>query len=441
MKKIVVVGAGISGLLSGLALAKEGNDVTIFEATSEVGGMCRSYEINSFRVDTGPHIITRLKNGPLKELMDKYFDIVPEFVSHGGYYIRANKKTYKFPWTLRAFAFFEPISKKDRLMILQTFTSLYSQRIFNPDYDDVSIGDMVKNRDYDKNTLQIIDTMCKFLTGNGRDKTPVARFLDSQDYKNKGEKTSQDPIDYLNSIKNLITKNGAEDQCYPVGGIISIMRAALSSMPENVDIKLNSEVEKIVVEDGRVRGVVVNEEFISADCVVYSAYSSHLPKIVDHLPREYGKDLEKLEKVISLTLWLGLDKKFFNKSGSEIWVDSDPSCWVVPITNYDSSLAPPEHQLVGFVTILPDDFDIDKERSRLLKAIVNEFPGIEKNIKMKHFQVLIPEKAAWIVNQKMPTSKTPIKGLYLVGTDTTHKSMGITRASYSVLNLLEAMKE
>jgi len=68
-------------------------------------------------------------------------------------------------------------------------------------------------------------------------------------------------------------------------------------------------------------------------------------------------------------------------------------------------------------------------------------PDIEKNIKMKHFQVLIPEQAAWIVNQKMPTSKSPIKGLYLVGTDTTHKSMGITRASYSVLNLLEAMKE
>jgi len=42
--------------------------------------------------------------------------------------------------------------------------------------------------------------------GNGRDKTPVARFSGFQDYKNKGEKTSQDPIDYLNSIKNLITK-------------------------------------------------------------------------------------------------------------------------------------------------------------------------------------------------------------------------------------------
>ncbi|MCJ7445861.1 MAG: NAD(P)/FAD-dependent oxidoreductase [Methanotrichaceae archaeon] len=441
MKKIVVVGAGISGLLAGLALAKEGNDVTIFEATSEVGGMCRSYEINSFRVDTGPHIITRLKNGPLKELMDKYFDIVPEFVLHGEYYIRANKKTYKFPWTLKAFAFFEPISKKDRLMILQTFTSLYSQRIFNPDYDDVSVGDMVKNRDYDEKTLRIIDTICKFLTGNSMDKTPVARFLDSQDYKNSGGRTSQDPIDYLNSMKNLFTKNGAEDQCYPVGGIISIVKAALSSMPENVDIKLNSQVEKIVVEDDRVSGVVVNGEFISSDCVVYSAYSSHLPKIVDRLPGDYRKNLENLEKVISLTLWLGLDKKFFKNSGSEIWVDSDPSCWVVPVTNYDSSLAPPEHQLVGFVTILPDDFDIDKERSRLLKTIVTQLPSIEKHIKMKHFQVLIPEKAAWIVNQKMPTSKTPIKGLYLVGTDTTHKSMGITRASYSVSNLLEAMKE
>ena len=441
MKKIVVVGAGISGLLSGLALAKEGNEVTIFEATSEVGGMCRSYEISGFRVDTGPHIITRLENGPLKKMMDKYFDIVPEFVPHGEYYIRANKKVYKFPWTPQAFAFFEPISKKDRLIMLQTIISLYSKRIFNPDYGAVSVGNIVTNSDYEKKTLRFIDTICKFLTGNGMDKTPVARFLDSQEYKNKGGKTSQDPIDYLNDMKNFLTKKGAKDQCYPVGGIISIVKAALSSMPENVDIRCNSKVEKIVVEDGWVKGVVVKGEFISADSVVYSAYSSHLPKIVDHLPREYGKDLEKLEKVISLTLWLGLCKKFFEKSGSEIWVDSDPPCWVVPITNYDSSLAPPEHQLVGFATILPDDFDIDNEKSRLLKAVVNELPGIKKYIKMKHFQVLIPEKAAWIVNQKMPTSKTPIKGLYLVGTDTMRKSMGITRASYSVLNLLEAMRE
>ncbi len=66
--------------------------------------MCRSYEINGFKVDTGPHIITRLKTSHLKELMDKYFDIVPEFVPHGKYYIRANKKMYKFPRTLKAFA-------------------------------------------------------------------------------------------------------------------------------------------------------------------------------------------------------------------------------------------------------------------------------------------------------------------------------------------------
>lgn len=57
-----------------------------------------------------------------------------------------------------------------------------------------------------------------------------------------------------------------------------------------------------------------------------------------------------------------------------------------------------------------------------------------------HWQVLVPEKAAWSINQKMPGNVTPIKNLYLVGTDTTEKSMGITRASYSVLNLMEVIK-
>ena len=71
---VVVIGAGISGLLAALALSKEGKSVLILEKEDAVGGVCRSYEVNGYRIDTGPHAITRLENGPFKELMDRYFD-------------------------------------------------------------------------------------------------------------------------------------------------------------------------------------------------------------------------------------------------------------------------------------------------------------------------------------------------------------------------------
>jgi len=60
---------------------------------------------------------------------------------------------------------------------------------------------------------------------------------------------------------------------------------------------------------------------------------------------------------------------------------------------------------------------------------------------MIHYQTLIPEKAAWTVTTQFTGVRTPMKDFYLVGTDTEKRSMGITRASYSVLRLLGAMKE
>ena len=84
----IVIGSGISGLLSALALSREGKKVVILERESYIGGVCRSYDVNGYRVDTGPHAITRLENGPLKQLMDKYFNIAPQFIPFGKYYVR-----------------------------------------------------------------------------------------------------------------------------------------------------------------------------------------------------------------------------------------------------------------------------------------------------------------------------------------------------------------
>jgi len=61
----IVIGGGISGLLMALALSKNGKKVLLLEKEKQVGGICRSYEVGGYMVDTGPHIFTRL-NGPLK---------------------------------------------------------------------------------------------------------------------------------------------------------------------------------------------------------------------------------------------------------------------------------------------------------------------------------------------------------------------------------------
>jgi sialic acid synthase SpsE/protoporphyrinogen oxidase len=55
-KKVIILGAGPVGLITGWLLSKKGWSVEIFEKNSKVGGMCRSWKWKDFILDTGPHI-------------------------------------------------------------------------------------------------------------------------------------------------------------------------------------------------------------------------------------------------------------------------------------------------------------------------------------------------------------------------------------------------
>jgi len=58
MKKVVVCGAGIGGLVSAIYLADKGHEVSIYEKNEKPGGKMAEYFIDGFRFDTGPSVIT-----------------------------------------------------------------------------------------------------------------------------------------------------------------------------------------------------------------------------------------------------------------------------------------------------------------------------------------------------------------------------------------------
>jgi phytoene dehydrogenase-like protein len=60
---------------------------------------------------------------------------------------------------------------------------------------------------------------------------------------------------------------------------------------------------------------------------------------------------------------------------------------------------------------------------------------------MQHEQIMIPEKAAVTIHGKFADIRTPIQNLYIAGTDTDRRSMGITRAAYSIIELLKSLNE
>ena len=173
----------------------------------------------------------------------------------------------------------------------------------------------------------------------------------------------------LTSIGRLTTNSVDYPQGYPRKGLKSVLNAVLYSLPKTVGIKTECEVKRILVEDGRVVGVEADEMYY-ADMVIYTGFAKDLPSVIDDLPKAYIDDLNGIVRTRSLTIWLGLDRRLreFNYIGSEVWFKDNPY-WAMPISNYDSSLAPEDKQLVGFAFVIDEKKSEESETKKAYEII------------------------------------------------------------------------
>lgn len=438
----IVVGAGISGLLTALALSKEGKKVLIIEKSGVLGGNCRTYKIHDYHIDTGPHAITGLGAGPLQVLMDKYFDEKPIFVPIGEYYARDGKKLQPIPVTIKQLAEFNILSRKDRVLFLKAMVDAIatSSLPLRKDKLEKSVYDYIKGYDFSPKGLRFIDAIAFFLSGKSMRETPAWRMLGGSGYLDEDNSASPKSKKHIEKIKKL-AKGGYESQGYPLGGIQKITDAALASMPKDkIEIKKNEQVIEIATKNNKACAVITETGRYEADLIVYSGFVKNLPALIKDLEKTYARNLAKLQQTRSMTIWFGLKEKIsaFSYIGSEVHFDTNAPYWAIPVSNYDPNMAPKNKQLVGFLTAIREEND-QKQLQKLRKTIYKAIPGIKSKIEFEHVQVTIPEKAAITTGAKFPSARSPIHGLYLVGTDTDQRSMGVTRASYSVIEALKSM--
>ena len=440
----IVVGAGISGLLSALALSKEGKKVLVLEKSAVLGGNCRTYEVQGFHIDTGPHAITGLGVGPLQQLMDRYFDTRPTFVPIGDYFARDGKKFQPMPVTVKQLAGFGILSRLDRMLFFRAMIDAVTSASLplRKRKLEESVYDYIKHYGFSPKALRFIDAMAYFLSGKSMKETPTWRMLGGSGFLDEENGTDKRSKRATEKIKKL-AKGGYDCQGYPLGGIQSITSCAIASMPQDkVDFHTSEEAIGIISASGKATGVRTDKGEYSAQLIVYAGFMKDLPKLADGLDAAYRDNLESLEQVRSMTVWLGLKEAMpeFAYVGSEVYFDTNAPFWAIPVSNYDPALAPKNKQLVGFLTNIREESD-EKQLKQLRKAIYRAVPGIKSRIELEHVQVTIPEKAAITTRGKFPSPQSPLPGLYLVGTDTDIRSMGVTRASYSVLEALRFMRE
>jgi all-trans-retinol 13,14-reductase len=440
---VIVVGAGVSGLLSALTLAKERKRVLVLEKDRFIGGNLRTYSVDGFTVDTGLHAITHVDNGPLTKIMDEYFDVIPRFLPFGDYRIRTKSKLVVFPWTMQAWVNFDVLPQKDRIAITSLLGQTVAFNIFNKADTNQSVYDFLKGMDFAQKTWKFIDTMCYFMSGKNMMKCPVWRILKGARYKEETESEfiGDKVVGKITSFAKLVSYDGSYHQAYPRAGVGAITDSIVNSFPRGMVEVRTGEKATSIDGSAKASGVTTKEGEYRAESVVYSGYMKDLPALTDALPKKYEQDLKTLEQSTSITVWLGLDHRMreFDYSGSEIWFEEGKAYWAMPTSNYNESFAPPGKQLVGFTSII--EGEPRGEERALMDSIYSSLPRIERHVEFRHVQVTIPEKAAITVGSRFPNPKSPLRGLYLVGTDTDVRSMGVTRASFSVLEMLEAMRK
>ena len=318
---VIVVGGGISGLLSALTLAKKGNSILLLEKTDALGGNCRTYEpadCPGWRVDTGVHAITDLIYGPLKQLKH-YFDPgqFPAFRQHNDYYLRKKDGLEKFPSTLPGFLKMQALPAKDRLVLAgDLLNSVISRAIFGE--KQRAVYDVISKNRLSKRTMQFVDALSYLLSGLSMEKTSVSRLLEGCGFSSGGRRGI---IRRVAEMARLFNNTGYRSQGYPLGGIQSITNGVISSFPKNVEYHTGKEVRKIEKQDNGFCVSTPEADYFSGK-VVYSGEVKKLHGIIG-MPVEWRQQVKKLEQATSMTIWLGLKEPMteFNYNGSEVFCD------------------------------------------------------------------------------------------------------------------------
>ena len=119
MKKAAIIGAGVSGLIVGARLAKEGFDVAVFEKSKGIGGRATGLIRDGFSLDHGLHLVRNGVKGHLSTTMDRLgIPVDLCLMSHPEFFYFSDGILLPFPQDKEALMETDIISMDEKMKIL-----------------------------------------------------------------------------------------------------------------------------------------------------------------------------------------------------------------------------------------------------------------------------------------------------------------------------------
>ena len=423
MSKIIVIGSGFGGLSAAARLAARGHQVQLFEKRDKLGGRAYVYEINGFKFDGGPTVITA------PWLFDEIWEAAGrnradyvEFVPCDPFYRIFNHEGRAFNYN------------GDHQFILDQI------RQWNP--SDVAGYErfMATTKEIFKTGMALIDKPFLKVTDMLKVAPDLVRLQSYRSVYGYVSKFIKD--DFLRrcfSFHPLLIGGNPLDAAslyvlihylerewgihYALGGTGAIVQAFDRLLAElGVTVHLNAEVAEILVEDGRATGIRLADGAVHrADNVVANAdvawtYLNLLP--AQHRHTNTDRRIQNLKYSMSLfVIYFGTKKRYIQAEGGypqlahhniilskrykgllrEIFgqggLPTDFSLYLHMPTLTDPSMAPAGHEAFYVLSPVPHlgaDIDWAQAAGPYRDAIMNfleenYLPDLQANLVAEHY--------------------------------------------------------
>ena len=269
-KKIVIVGAGLAGLSSGIYLQKEGFQTEIFEMANWSGGVCTAWVRKGYRFDVCIHwmVGTQPGNGfyDLYREVDALEENTPVF-NTPTLIQELNGNTFEIPLTMPDFERFlinlAPEDSKTIQIFCKDLQLMVDSKM--PSGVPSSIKEFFSMMKYSRGFLKVMPKYMKTNVGNFVSKFHNQTIRDIL--------LAQMPENFsMSAMFMMLGSRMSGNAGYPMGGAFSLIKRMENKYRSlGGEIHFNSKVEKIKIENQSAYGIQVKEDFIPADGVIIAS--------------------------------------------------------------------------------------------------------------------------------------------------------------------------
>jgi prolycopene isomerase len=498
--KIVIIGAGVSGLTAGAALAKAGHEVTLFEQNHRLGGVTATVEKSGYQWDLGQLLVEGLgRDEPLGQVFQ-------ELGLYERLTARADYRGYVFPdYEIRRPAAYQgPTWRMQALKAQFPAESRGLDRYWRDYVRFTRVMTLARRMDQSRglgrlwNRVRLLLALLPLLPKARMNATQLMNhyfadealkmvfisiladfFTPPSQFQGLGVFALNSELSFEERMPAKIGRNAVQLSLYSLlGGIGSLTQPLADRIRESGgDIRMNNPVEKIVVEDNQVRGVMAEGSFFPADAVLASGsvrqtFFDLVGK--DHLTDDFIRLVEGqhlMDAVFMVHLGLDMDPAPYvhgavtyyygtydleggirRARSGEYHGGADGFVVHVP-TLHSPQMAPEGHHALTIYTICPNnlsdgDWETQKEAwaDRLVSHAEAYIPGLADHTRER--MVLTPMDFQQIAHMphfafgglcpvmdapRVP-HRTPIDGLWFIGQQSESGGgvMNVMLASYRV---------